>query len=368
MVDILEALGNSVRDNFCSATSNLSTAVSIGADLYDRLGQTTASDLISRQAQFVGGAADLVCNRTPRNTAALTPVPFSGGQCVGDIYTIFVSRNGGPESDRTTTTDNNPIEGPIQNIRQVTNEFGLFDYVITVGNGTVNAGTNFTTPQNWVITRVENLTVPADPCGNPPPSTPPFDQNDFTFTDNITYDDDGGNPVNISPDLNFRPIILGPGAKLEVPINITFEDGASLVGNLDLSTGDIEFNNTNTGGDGVPSGGEELTTNPDQLPPRTVIIGVRVIALVDPDVSKATRIFQTGDNPDIYAPRLGNLQFLYRTPSGAAGWSADIPIKNVNQVIWAESDAVSVAASPEIGTTLQLFPIIKLLDCEDECC
>ena len=81
------------------------------------------------------------------------------------------------------------------------------------------------------------------------------------------------------------------------------------------------------------------------------------------DTRRASEISQE-TVPNIFAPNLGYLNFQIRLASGESCWTADIPIKNANQLIpcpW-EGGAVNVVANPATGFTVAVTPLFAESD------
>jgi hypothetical protein len=63
------------------------------------------------------------------------------------------------------------------------------------------------------------------------------------------------------------------------------------------------------------------------------IKSVRVMSIVNPAQSPATEILMTGGAPNIFAPRIGSVKFVYAVVPGVVAWSTDIDVKATNQII-----------------------------------
>jgi hypothetical protein len=251
-----------------------------------------------------------------------------------------------------------------------------------------------------------------DNCGDPPPEIPeppPPGWNGPT-TINITYNNNDGIDVTVPVGIVFGYADIDINGQIEIPI--TLDINASGEFNFDTNlNGRIEFNNSqnitfNFGGNDFdfrpppsrkpddvvegpppppgtspppPDGGpppppptddveDEIPPPPDpetpppdeEIPPPDeyeVIIGVRVI--VTSFMGAPITRLQQGSNPDVQIPDLGLVQFLIRTGQINAGWSEDIRVKNVNQVIpcpWPKG-AIDVRGTPRGGVTWELRPI-----------
>lgn len=168
-------------------------------------------------------------------------------------------------------------------------------------------------------------------------------------------------PLNLKTDIN-----IGNGFKFEV--NAT----------ANLNTGDIKINFFPPG-ETSPRGNNDDDTlapvRPPQLPPgnanppppdedknpKSRIVGVQVKCVTTALQRKATIIGQA-ENPDIYAPGLGYIQFFIDDAAGRdLGWTTDIPVKNVYQYIPCPvpEGAKAVTGTPNPGVEWVLTPVTK---------
>lgn len=359
MVGLFEAIRDTALSIYCTAAAPVATGLAILGNVYEGLGGEEQGEDLRDAAQLYRSAQQVACNRPPDDIGPAVNPGFSGGQCVGDIYEVDTSRNGGPPSTQTMTNQGQPIQGPISGIEQFDNGTGLFNYRLIVGNGFTNLATNFTTPQNFTIVAIRNLTNPSDPCGNPGPEIPQYDPTDWTSTPTINYDDDGGNPMTVSPTVVFSPNFLGPDGGLRVPFDFEFAPGVNLTGDINLNTGDITLGG---GGNGNgpdysdPQEEEQPSGGPGELGD---VIGVRVVSTEDGSGVDTTEILQTGGNPNIYVPRTATVAFRYQTGVNTSAWGTDIPVKNLNFVVWAERPALEVRVTPESGWMLDVRRILE---------
>jgi hypothetical protein len=88
--------------------------------------------------------------------------------------------------------------------------------------------------------------------------------------------------------------------------------------------------------------GDEEDEEPDEPPidpedpedeKEQEIKSVRVMSIVNPERSPATEILMTGGAPNIFAPRIGSVKFVYAVVPGVVAWSTDIDVKASNQII-----------------------------------
>lgn len=216
---------------------------------------------------------------------------------------------------------------------------------------------------------------PLPPTGLPPISIP------FTFSPDVSLPD-------VTVNVNATAILFQPkidiDANIVVPITIQTNinvGGVNLEFNAvaNLSTGDVNFNfgggDTDTFDpaagccDDFPDFEDEPPVYPPSAPPEPappdpnkpkIIVGVLVTTTSTAN-GKFTTIVQSS-NPTIYAPALGFVNFFCEVGiEKTGGWTADIPVKNVRQIIpcpW-EEGAVSVQGTPNTGNSWILTPIFR---------
>lgn len=354
-----------METNFCLLTSAPSAIAGLTSNLLRSLPSLPTRDLAADSLNRVRNARNSFCSSTPDDVGSEVAPPFSGGQCAGDIYRVFVTRNGGPETLFTMTNAGDLIQGPVGPIVETVDGAGLFDYSFSVGNGEVGVGSNFTMSQNFEISRVENVTDPSDSCGNPPNNIPDYDSNDFTTVINITFDDsDTGSPVTLSPELTFSPIFVDMDNNFRVPFNLNFSPDVNVSGTFNFSNGDVVFNNQNTVNVDIPEGPFTVPTTEDLSETTLVIVGARVQSSVDPLTYQGTEILQTSPSTSLFVPRLGTLTFIYALPTGEIVQGRDIDIKYVDEVVWSDAVAVGAYFSPQDGVSFSLELVVVAEDCD----
>lgn len=358
MATFQESLVDNVRQGLCNTLSLAERTAQLGEQFYDTVGLRPAGSLSGQAAQLWSNAAGLACNRVPQDMSPEVTVPFTGGQCVGDVYEVDTQRGGGPITTQTTTDDGDLILGPITGIREQVNDFGLFDYILFVGNGQKTLATNFTTPQNFRVVDVRNVTNPADPCGDPQAQGPEYDPADFTISPTINFDDEGGNPQSVGVDITYSPVNNNETGDFVVPFSVNFNDGSSVFGDFNFSTGDINIGGGNSGGGGVQNDPVELDEDQEDVPNGLLLVGCRVVATVDPDVSTATEIFTSNNSPNLFVPRLGTIRFSYETPNGQEVLGPDLSVKQLSEIFWSGPVAVDVVSQENIGVTFSLRRVV----------
>ena len=337
-----DELVSAVRQGLCLTTSTAQRTAELGQNVWNSVGLRGVGQLSGQAAQLWGNAAGLACNRQPQDIGAAISPGFEGGQCPGDRYEVDITRNNGPVSTRSVTDGGDFIQGPISGISQFDNGTGLNNYRLNVGNGIVNLATNFTQPQNFQIVAIRNLTNPSDDCGSPSPVVDPYDPDNFTTSPPVTFTDENGIDVTINPSVTYAPITINANNEFSAPFEITFEDGSSLFGDFNLSTGDVNIGPGNSGGGG--SAGPEREKDPDEpLEEGEEIVGVRVVSAFETlSGARLSEIATVGDAPNLYVPRLATVLFRRETAVGD-GWSQPFNVQTIDAVIY--SDVVSIDAA-----------------------
>ena len=359
-----ESLVEGARQAYCTLSTPAPFFLSTAANIYRLFPEEGQADDLEASAQLFRNARNLACNQAPDSVADEFDPPFSGGQCMGAPYLASgeLLRNG-----VVATTFNNRFGiGPISLQRTAPSSTTTQALALVDSEGRILASLGGGPPDDMLSINVTNLQrtdgLP-DNCGDPPADILPYSPLQNTTDVDVTFDDDQGNPVTITPNLTFGPVELLPDSALSIPITVVFEPGSSLFGDFNLTTGDICFSIGNGAGDGVPTTPIEIPEDENPEENQLVVIGARVVTNSISDASRATEIFQSGPNPNIYAPRLGSVAFLYETSTGARSWGVDIPVKNTDFVVWSPQPAINVGGTPEPGVDFSVFPIIQTVDC-----
>jgi len=365
MVALETALIAEARNLFCTATAVTARGVSIGASVYDNLGLGPAADAAEAAAQLWSNANNVACSRAPVNITGQFSLPFQGGQCP-DSYNVGGTANwldGGVPRSVTRDPSLATLTGPLS----VEIISPSKQSVVSPSGGAVTLGPDFDPSITDYTVSWQVIPVSGNPdnCGDPPEEGPVYNPNEFRFNPTIDYDDDNGDPQTITPEIQFKPITLSPTGDFVVPIEFNFGNEGSLFGDFNLTTGDINIGNNNSIGDGIDNEPRELEDEEENDDPDSVVVGVRIISSVDESVVRATTIFQSGGNPNIYAPALGFVTFQYELPSGGTAWGPDIPVKNTDFVVWSPRPALTAKATPNIGAS---FTTRLLVEKQEKCC
>jgi len=217
-----------------------------------------------------------------------------------------------------------------------------------------------------------------DNCGDPDPVNPPYTPGDNIFNDNTTVTVNNTD-ITIPVALVFGYATLNIDGTLNIPINATFSANPEFNGNFNfnLNTGDLlpDFSNPNApipspcsdpGGylpdPSIPSPPDSIPDAP-ALPPgsndpteRQKLLKACIVTTTVLDGNETT-VFQQ-ENPDIYVPAVGYVQFLIQVGNSSA-WTTDVPVKSLRAFIpcpW-DAGAIDVKGSPRFGNQFQVTPV-----------
>lgn len=352
-----EAIKESTRLALCAVfAANESVNALLSPVFGDSLGLYPASSGLRRK----------LCSDDPANDPMYVP-EFTGGQCPNVLYRVdYEFRNG-----------SNPF------VPAVLFERGPLSISNALGSGDADAqcqpGATFTR-KTLVgfngVTRVlssgcntDSRVVAVGPqgggpnnCGDPPPPPGP-PPGPVEFPTDITYNIDGDTTINVPVNLIFAPAYVNADFGIEIPVDITV-DGLEFKGEATFSP---EFNLTFEPkgvqpGPGVPDddddgggggGGTPVPENEDDFTP---IIGVLVFSEVVSE-NKAS-VLESEDGPNIYAPRIGSVQFAIKT-GNSIGWTADQDVKNLESYVPcpAPQGAIAVRVTPAPGISRTFTPV-----------
>jgi len=382
MVDFGQALRDYVSFGYCTSLNNIATFGEIFGG-----GGSGIGEFGINAARFLHNA---VCNTPP---PPLPDPPFTGGQCAA-LYNVeaVMTRAGGTIQNPFNTSSQ--AYGPIQGAR-FRNSSGNTTTLEIVGapfgsntTGIYPAGgvaTNFGSPDtdvtSYTITSVSRADGQPDTCGSPPPVVPPYVPGSNSITNNVSYTDNSGNTISIPTTVTFGYATVNVNGELNIPftLNLDVNPTANISGNLNLNTGDINFNAGNPALQPSSCGGnsDDVVPDNDNLPPdspvspnvpdptpdptkpqsRKLLIGALVT--VSTPSPQASVIYQSG-NPDVYAPDLGLVSFQV-SAGGYTGWTEDIRVKNARQFIpcpW-KYGAIDVKGTPRPGSEMTVSPLYE---------
>lgn len=319
-----------------------------------------------------------------------TAPPFEGGQCefcyVVQV-TLTVNDPGGPTTNGQATTSVGlwgPITAPRLTQVVENGSFIRYRYVVTsygtcaqprLANPTDTPITNDLLKDTGVFT-IDNVAVTPvggqpDTCGDIPPGLPPDDPSARKFPIDFNFDYNDGTDFNIKGDVYFGLAYFDNDFNLNVPLKFVLDNDVQFNADFNFNTGDI---NLNFGGDNnypspPPPEGDYRPDNDTPPPPPTVeppppgfeppyppnddpdeedsedfddeqppigktvrrMIGVLVDTTLPP---KMPSQIEQDDNPVVYAPDIGLVNFGYIIGGNRFYWGEDVRVKNRRQVIW----------------------------------
>lgn len=364
MVDLFQSLRDGARSAYCFLASPLASTLQLGGGIYRGLGAEVNGDDLLEGADLLRAASQVACNRLPDNAQPGLELPFTGGQCDDKSYEVTYTVVWVSEEFGTRSFNNQQFgPGPVSSVTPVFEPdgggFNVGGEVVFDGTPQQSGSTFLATVTSVTINNINVVTQDGSPddCGDPQLQPPEYNPSDWTLTQPVTYDDDLGNQVTIDPTFIFSPGNPDGEGGFSVPITINFEDGSSMFGDFNLTTGDINIGIGNSNGDGINGGPGELQPGEEPATGASYIVGVRVVATPLATGRQDTDIAQSGGNPTIFVPRIGNVAFKYQTSEGNQAWGVDIPIKGEEYIIFTPVGAVDVRGTPESGWSIQLFPI-----------
>lgn len=377
----LNELQNAIRSAWCNALNT-------GYNFLDALPDPIVDSGDVPIARANRALYRMFCNNEPPPSP--TP-PFTGGQCYVAYY-VAVNLHGYLASggEDPNVSGANPywitVNGAIQGARvrvsggrryaEVVAQASVAhpDGIYPVGNFDATYYSNVTA----AIASVSRVDGQPDNCGDPPPviepPTPGYNSPDinFTYTTNNNVD------VDISASLTFAPSVLNNYGDVTVPIRISLlSDNTIFGGDINLSTGAINISFGNKNYSPSDRGKPDCYDCPDTCPPippdvptpitppspndtnpsTTKLLRACIVTVTSISESSTTTIFQE-DNPDIFAPNLGYVQFLIAVGNRLA-WTGDIAVKNRRHFIacpW-EGGALQVRGTPRAGVTWDISPV-----------
>lgn len=373
MSSFQESLQNAIRGSFCSYIGTLDGFLTWLFE--DDPIPTTPPPLV--WARFM---RRYFCNQEP---PPFTSPPFEGGQCVGVSYFVDILADIRVDGESVrgypfvfTVRGNGPIGGLYLEyvaVNQTSLRIQWGSPQPVIGN-TVSEDEYYA---DYRILDIRREDGQPDNCGNLTDSPETPTPSPIIFLP-VPYEDNNGNNFNIPLNIIFAPVRVDIDGSLNIPFRLQIDPNFELNinGTLNLNTGGINFNfgNPNLPPKGFPK--QDDYDSPDDIPDyppdipnsispvppepeedETTEIIRAVIVTVTNYASNATVIDQA-DNPDIYAPNLGFVQFAISV-NNAIAWTSDIPVKNFRNFIvcpW-EGGAIKVRGTPRTGVTWTLTPV-----------
>lgn len=324
--------------------------------------------------------------------SALPAPPFTGGQCSGVTYRVYVNANrvyaggasGAPSSTPISTYGD--VQGAVVGCFSVDADTSVSLTIEGATNAIPDqvAGISPADYGKWSyqaisITSVVRLDGLPDTCGNPPPVPPPLSPGDNVVNNNVTYVNSDGDTVTNNFNFVFGYAQVNLNGQLEIPVTIqnTVTPTLNVSGTLNLSSGNI---NINLGDPGSPvgSGGgctPDPANNPDTPPLPTGLPPSAPLPPSSQDMPEKRKILRgcvvttttvgsnigqvvQGDDPTIYVPDLGLVSFLVQVGNFTA-WSVPQKIQQTRQVIecpW-PNGAIDVKGTPRPNCSFTITPI-----------
>lgn len=369
---------DAVRGVFCTTTDAVGALAELVGDASE--GAPVVGGALGGLADMAENLRGIACN-VPPTTDNLPPAPFQGGQCE-TAYTFNAQFqvdgvNQGPNAGYSAVGPISTANAQFGPDEERPPEFGggtssQFSVISNITDGAANVvtlgGANWNPgdperSSRYVITNMMRSDGQPDDCGNPGPDIPPYNPGDFTDTPQVDYDDDDGNPITINPTIVLAPVFVDVSGEIKIPVNINFDDGSQLFGDVNLSTGDIDFNFGNGPGDcqepqpvrddDSVEGDEPADPDENNIDPIVAVL-VKVVS-IDPG-AKVTEIASENNFSNLFVPRLawGSFQCLIED-GGGLGWSVDFDVRQRVQIVecpvsWG-ARFVNVTAQPGVSIT-----------------
>lgn len=253
------------------------------------------------------------------------------------------------------------------------------------GAGSPNDG-NF----SFTVDGVTDLS-PNTPCSLPPVIPPPtYNPGDWTGTTNINFTYIDGLDLTIPVAFFIGLAKIDINGELVVPVNLDFSPNINIDPTFDFNIdvhipiggGEPRVLPPNKGPSTGPDPGNPPVPRPDDFEPvpqppskppsvpdpgnptkpdttEYCVIRAAVVTTTSVSDRASPTIIGQDQNPDIYAPSLGYINFAYRFGNGSVAWGEDLPVKNLRQffeVSW-PAGAVDVKGTPKPGILWSITPI-----------
>lgn len=394
MVSFYDAVKDAAKTVWCAASG-------LAGALWDTaLGNENGLSL--SPDQFGNLVSRLTCNKPPEPSEEDRP-PTCWPKNYRIDYTVFYKDLDEVPIRNLETTSFVIVRGPI---RKYEWEFsgqsdrgpaGLYVYHSSLTNPdvierTFMFGTSSPNDGNFRFT-INGVTdqSPSTPCALPPVTPPPpYSPGDWTGVTNVNFTYVDGLDLTVPVAFFIGLAKVDINGEFVIPVNLDFSPNINIDPTFDFNVDiDIPINGDEprvlppsrrpspppdtsnppipreddyepfppppTKPPDVPDPSDPDTPEPTQ---RCVIKGAIVTTTSVTPTASPTIIGQ-GDNPDIYAPSLGYINFAYRVGSGSIAWGNDLPVKNRRhfiEVTW-PAGAVDVKGTPKPGVTWNITPI-----------
>ena len=357
----LEDLQTGVRIATCSYLNSVERASAYGNGIYSLVGAgSPAAGAVNNIARTGIG---IFCDTPPVDPA---PSGLPIGQCPVN-YIIGVREAGVPDGGSPSFQGEatGVHKGPFKNFRrQVSPNGQQWEWLVDgADQNDIFLGAvfqfSFPDPQGeFTARRQDGL---PDDCGTDGPGGPPPSIGDRTVD------------IDIGGDVGQLVIGLGGitvAGDLVAPITINGSN-FELSGTINFNRNEINFNfgGADPENNKCCEGPPQTDNPPDEPDPPTEedtepadIVGV-LVTIDSIDLNNvATTIFQA-DNPDIYAPNVGYVNFRIKL-GDSYGWSVDYPVKNNRHFIPVPEgfQATRIAGTPRQGVAWTLTPVKGLAE------
>ena len=417
MSDIYDAAASVARDAVGKVLCAAGGLSRLGQDIAGKINPFYEGSLLDGYQTGVTNALNRFCPVPPQSAPVIPSSPFSGGQCAdvsyavtlrltydwtpnpggfvagAQVFTAFQDLGRavifGPINGFTVSPTGEGFKLSMQVRAQSRDGTPLIGSPIGSGGGDVppagNQAVRNLRVSNISITRNDGL---PDNCGNPPPVFPPGtpDPTDPRPPDtviNIDLPDIG--PVNITFSPTVGIIYVNNQGDFIVPVTVNVvEPTIDIDFDIDIGVNISRPDEPPQPIDPSPPrnpddrpeekdcpppqdcNDEPETEDPDPEPPEEGrknyrIIGVTVLSAVNRTFVPATEILQPA-GPNIWAPRLGYIRFVYELTEEDRTYSEDIPVKLINQYIETPQKdlrCIQVIGNPERGVSFELIPVTK---------
>lgn len=334
-MDFRDSVEQAARASICSVLA--------GAEAAAWAGDALIPSWVSNPVPDVVRKARLAACSNPDPIVELPESTFSGGQCPGVLYeldaTVFLDKFGGITINLTS----DPLAGPIATSRLFVNGSGFVAWELLNEAGASAEVRQVGSSQAWdrnddfeLFTVQQNTLVRSDgqpdTCGDPPgPPVPPYSP--VTINQDFSYTDNSQTTVNEEGDFTvWAPVVIGGNLIAPVTVDI---GGLTINGELDIETGDFNFNF------GIPGGGpgyEDIPVeNPDTSPEEPeenpeVFYGLQVFSFQSGTDPVITSDWGQESAPTLHLPRTANVWFIVPVGQGW-GWIGPILCQHLNQVV-----------------------------------
>jgi hypothetical protein len=381
MPTFLEGLAETVNRAFCVKLADLTNQTELWRYILEPafgLVQNTAGLLYNQN-----------CPLYPPPSAEPSDPGVPGGQCEGVSYRVNYSgeRNNGTGTGFTPFSDSTQFRtAKVLGIQAVqsSSPFGAFVQV-DFSNGSVQ-GFGFTgippdgnQIRNLTITSIDRQDGLPDNCGTIPPTYPPYTPGGNVYNDNTSYTNNEGDTVTIPVSITLGYATVNIDGTVSIPINAQFSANPEFNANFNfnLNTGtlapDVSNPSAPTASPCTDPGGylpdPSIPTPPSSIPDapplpspteqpteRQRLLKACIVTTSVLDGNE-TVLFQD-DNPDLYIPSLGYVQFLIQVGNSSA-WTNDIPVKCLRTFVpcpW-DAGAIDVKGTPRYGNEFTVTPV-----------